>query len=319
MEGNRLRYRWLLRGLVDELVPAPTGYEGRATLAGREYGRFRLYRPEQRKEAEVAMQFDDQLVRYLDEALAMEQSVVRMLDSVIHSFDDDDVKEALREHKLETERHIDRLRQRLEAHGQTPSLVREAGGIIGAMMKSVIDLTRCEKAARGVATPTRPSTSRSPPTSCSSGSRSGGDEETAEVARENRRDEERMAAWIDGHWELLHGDSRSPRPVCAPDPPRGRPRIATIPACAASPSPASVPSPRSGTTRPPPGAPPSRAKAASTSSAPSTPRSFPVRVAAEVKDFDPPAIASPKEARRLERNVLLALSAAGRRRSPTPA
>jgi 3-oxoacyl-[acyl-carrier-protein] synthase II len=37
---------------------------------------------------------------------------------------------------------------------------------------------------------------------------------------------------------------------------------------------------------------------------------FPVRVAAEVKDFDPTAIAGPKEARRLDRNVLLSIAAA---------
>ena len=37
---------------------------------------------------------------------------------------------------------------------------------------------------------------------------------------------------------------------------------------------------------------------------------FPVRVAAEVKDFDPTQVASPKEARRLDRNVLLSLGAA---------
>jgi 3-oxoacyl-[acyl-carrier-protein] synthase II len=37
---------------------------------------------------------------------------------------------------------------------------------------------------------------------------------------------------------------------------------------------------------------------------------FPVRVAAEVKDFDPTSVAPPKEARRLDRNVLLALGAA---------
>src|SRR5438132_5213723 len=36
---------------------------------------------------------------------------------------------------------------------------------------------------------------------------------------------------------------------------------------------------------------------------------FPVRVAAEVKDFDPSAVASPKEVRKLERNVLLSLGA----------
>jgi 3-oxoacyl-[acyl-carrier-protein] synthase II len=37
---------------------------------------------------------------------------------------------------------------------------------------------------------------------------------------------------------------------------------------------------------------------------------YPVRIAAEVKDFDPTSVASPKDARKLERNVLLALGAA---------
>src|SRR5436305_5457928 len=40
------------------------------------------------------------------------------------------------------------------------------------------------------------------------------------------------------------------------------------------------------------------------------PSPFPVRIAAEVKDFDPAGLASPKEVRRLDRNVLLALAAA---------
>src|SRR5215218_8087575 len=37
---------------------------------------------------------------------------------------------------------------------------------------------------------------------------------------------------------------------------------------------------------------------------------FPVRIAAEVKDFDPSIVASPKEVRKLDRNVLLSLAAA---------
>jgi len=37
---------------------------------------------------------------------------------------------------------------------------------------------------------------------------------------------------------------------------------------------------------------------------------YPVRIAAEVKDFDPSSVASPKEVRKLDRNVLLALAAA---------
>jgi 3-oxoacyl-[acyl-carrier-protein] synthase II len=37
---------------------------------------------------------------------------------------------------------------------------------------------------------------------------------------------------------------------------------------------------------------------------------FPVRIAAEVKDFDPSTVATPKEVRKLDRNVLLSLAAA---------
>src|SRR5436305_14502112 len=37
---------------------------------------------------------------------------------------------------------------------------------------------------------------------------------------------------------------------------------------------------------------------------------FPVRIAGEVKEFDPTQVASPKDARRLDRNVLLSLGAA---------
>src|SRR5881397_2914654 len=40
------------------------------------------------------------------------------------------------------------------------------------------------------------------------------------------------------------------------------------------------------------------------------PGDSPVRIAAEVKDFDPSGVASPKEVRKLDRNVLLALAAA---------
>ena len=40
------------------------------------------------------------------------------------------------------------------------------------------------------------------------------------------------------------------------------------------------------------------------------PSGYPVRIASEVKDFDPVAVVGPKEARRLERNVVLAVSAA---------
>jgi hypothetical protein len=43
VEGRSLRYRFP-PGLVDELEPAGDGFRGRALLAGRELGRFRIER-----------------------------------------------------------------------------------------------------------------------------------------------------------------------------------------------------------------------------------------------------------------------------------
>jgi ferritin-like metal-binding protein YciE len=116
--------------------------------------------------------------------------------------DDVDLKDAFRQHKLDTERHIDRLQERLEAHGKTGSLVREAGGILAAMMKSVLDLTRGEKAAHGArdayATEHLEIAAYE---LLERVAQRAGDEQSAEVARTNRADEERMAAWINDNWE----------------------------------------------------------------------------------------------------------------------
>ena len=204
VEGRRLRYRPPLQALVDELEPDGEGFRGRATVAGREYGRFALRRaPAQRKEEDVTVdQARDQLIKHLDEGIAMEQNVVRMLDSMIQTTDDQEIKEALRQHKLETERHSDLLRERLESHGASPSIVREAGGILGAMMKGVLDLTRSERAGRNArdayATEHMEIASYE---LLERIARRAGDEETAEVARRNRGDEERMAQTIAENWD----------------------------------------------------------------------------------------------------------------------
>ena len=64
----------------------------------------------------ASQQLKDQLVKHIDEALAMEQSVLRMLDGMISSTDDEEIRSELRHHKLETEQHAERLEKRLAAH-----------------------------------------------------------------------------------------------------------------------------------------------------------------------------------------------------------
>ena len=75
----------------------------------------------------------------------------------------------------------------------------------------------------------------------------------------------------------------------------------------ALPSPASASSRRSASTRPRPGARRSRARAGSTGSGPSTPTGCRSGSRREIKGFDPLTVVSPKEARKLERYVLIAL------------
>src|SRR3954449_8676056 len=132
----------------------------------------------------------------------MEQDVLRMLDSMIESTEDPEIKNELREHKLETERHAERMQQRLEANGASPSMVKEAGGILGALMKSVVDMTRGEKAGRnardGYATEHLEIASYQ---LLERVAQKAGDEETAEVARQNRKDEEAMAKKIEANWD----------------------------------------------------------------------------------------------------------------------
>jgi ferritin-like metal-binding protein YciE len=132
----------------------------------------------------------------------MEQNVQRMLDGMIETTVDDEIDAALREHRLETEQHVERLRQRLDAHGAFPSMVREAGGIMSALMKSALDLVRQGSAARNArdAYATEHLEIASYQLLERIAERAG-DTETAEVARRNRADEEAMARRIEGNWD----------------------------------------------------------------------------------------------------------------------
>jgi ferritin-like metal-binding protein YciE len=196
-----LRYRLPFAGFVDELVRAADGYRGRSTFRGREFGKFELRRIKTGGEM-ASEQLKEQLVKHIDEAYAMEQNVLRMLDGMIQTTDDLEIKNELREHKLETERHADRMQQRLEAHSATPSMVKEATGIAGALMKSVLDLARGEKAGRnardGYVTEHLEIASYQ---LLERIAERAGDEETAEAARQNRTDEEAMAKKLDAHWD----------------------------------------------------------------------------------------------------------------------
>ena len=150
----------------------------------------------------MATELDAQLVKRIDEAVAMEQSVLRLLDGMISTTDDEEIAGALRQHKLETQTHVDRMQKRLAAHGASPSLVKEAGGVLGTLMKSVLDLARPEKAGRnardGYATEHMEIASYELLVRIAERA---GDEETAAAAREIIGEEQAMAKKIEANWD----------------------------------------------------------------------------------------------------------------------
>jgi ferritin-like metal-binding protein YciE len=198
VRGLELRYRLPLPGLVDVLEPDGAGYRGRTRLFGREIGQFELRR------SAVSEDIKAQLVKHIDEAHAMEQSVLRMLDGMIETTDDPQVIDKLEHHKVQTQTHAERMRARLQAHDASPSVVRQAGGILQALAKLPLDMVRSEKAGRnardGYATEHLEIACYELLTRVAARA---GDEETVLAAREILAEEQEMADFIAANWDLF--------------------------------------------------------------------------------------------------------------------
>src|ERR687890_2522770 len=105
VRGFELHYGAPSQILLDKLEPQNGGYLGHATMLGREFGRFTLRRLNTMDELKA------QLIKHIDEAHAMEQNVLRMLDGMIATTDDPGILDALEHHKLQTQNHSDRMVQ----------------------------------------------------------------------------------------------------------------------------------------------------------------------------------------------------------------
>jgi ferritin-like metal-binding protein YciE len=198
VRGLELHYRPPFAMLVDRLEPQNGGYLGHATMLGREFGRFRLRR------LTTMDQLKAQLIKHIDEAHAMEQNVLRMLDEMISTTDDPGILDALEHHRLQTQNHADRMAQRLEAHDTAPSTVKQFGGVLGALAKLPLDFVRGEKAGRNArdayATEHLEIASYE---LLRRVAQKAGDTETAEVVQEIIAEEQAMAKLIEEHWDTF--------------------------------------------------------------------------------------------------------------------
>lgn len=195
VDGNELRYRAPFAFVVDVLERDGDGWRGRATAFGRVYGEFELRR----------LQMGDirtQLVNHIDEAHALEQTVLRMLDGLLQSADDPEIIDRLEHHKLETQRHESLMRGRLEAHGATPSMVKQAAGMLEALLKMPLDLVRGERTGRSArdAYTTEHLEIASYELLRRVAERAG-DEETARACLDILEQERAMATYIEENWD----------------------------------------------------------------------------------------------------------------------
>jgi len=198
VRGLELHYRLPFSMLMDRLEPQDGAYFGHATMLGREFGQFRLRR------LDAMDQLKAQLIRHIDDAHAMEQNVLRMLDGMISTTDDPQILDALEHHKVQTQHHSDRMAERLEAHDAMPSTVKQIGGVLGALAKMPLDFVRGEKAGRnardGYATEHLEIASYELLRRIAE---KAGDEETATAAKQIIAEERAMATLLEENWDRI--------------------------------------------------------------------------------------------------------------------
>ena len=142
------------------------------------------------------------LVDYIEDAHALEQNVSTMLDSMISTTDDPDIEEMLKHHKEETERQEAKLRERLDALGAGASTRKQAQTVAAALVKGAADVVRGDQAGKNARDAyTTEHMEIAAYQLLERLAQKAGDTQTAEVARQNRSEEEAMARRIDASWD----------------------------------------------------------------------------------------------------------------------
>src|ERR687883_1804719 len=148
--------------------------------------------------------FQDQLVKYLEDAHALEQHVKVALDALISAAPDvPELQDPLRRHREETDEHVARLERRLEAYGKSPSKVKDAGMLFGAAGLGALTKLRKDNAGKAARDGyTAEHLEIAAYELLERVASRAGDSETAEVARRNKADEVAMADEIAAKWDL---------------------------------------------------------------------------------------------------------------------
>jgi ferritin-like metal-binding protein YciE len=145
---------------------------------------------------------NQKLIDYIEDAHALEQNVSQMLSSMISTTDDPEIEQMLKHHKEETERQEARLRERLDALGAGTSTRKQAQTVAAALVKGAADVVRGDQAGKNARDAyTTEHMEIAAYQLLERLAEKAGDAETAEVARQNRAEEEAMAQKIDANWD----------------------------------------------------------------------------------------------------------------------
>jgi ferritin-like metal-binding protein YciE len=151
----------------------------------------------------MASEIEQQLINYIEDAHALEQHVAKTLDHFISIAEAPEVLEPLKHHREETDRHLALLEARLQAHGKTPSKVKDAGMAFAAIGKAMTDKLRSDNAGKiardGFVAEHLEIAAYEMLERVADRA---GDTETADVARRNKADEQAMADKIATLWDL---------------------------------------------------------------------------------------------------------------------
>jgi ferritin-like metal-binding protein YciE len=145
---------------------------------------------------------ESQLVTHIEDARAMEETTLRMLDELALTIEDPQLSADFRRHRTQTERQVRRLEERLSAHKRRRSLVRGVIGIGIAVAKKPINLLRSQPIAREVRDAYANEHAEIATYELLERiAKLAGDDETVKVARRNRGEEVAMVKRIEDNWD----------------------------------------------------------------------------------------------------------------------
>jgi ferritin-like metal-binding protein YciE len=144
----------------------------------------------------------EKLVDYLQDAHALERNVLTRLGSLIASSPDPEVRDRLRRHVHETDRHLRIVNDRLRALGACRSMVADATAVVPAMFKGLFDQVRPDRQGKvGRDVYITEHVEIAAYSLLERLAERAGDHETAEAASFIRTEEEEMADWVADRWD----------------------------------------------------------------------------------------------------------------------